>query len=243
MRQRSSPKPAHSEREVASFKRKSLARQRSVPDRIRIFVVDDHEVVRIGLQSLLRLARGMEVVGEASTKTDALDKIRSLTPDLVLMDIRLPDGSGVDACREIRALSPQTRILFLTSYSDDETVLAAILSGAHGYILKEINTKSLLQAIRTVAAGHSLLHPEVTKRTIQWLRLLADPERQPEAPHLSDRERRILVLLSEGKTNKEIAAALELSDKTVKNYLANAYEKLRVSRRSEAAAVFSRKYK
>ncbi len=228
---------------MASFKSKHSVRRKSPRDRIRILVVDDHEVVRIGLQSVLRLARGLEIVGEAASKADALAQVRSLTPDLVLMDIRLPDGSGVDACREIRAVSPQTRILFLTSYTDDETVLAAILSGAHGYILKEIDTKSLLQAIRTVAAGHSLLHPEVTKRTIQWLHLLADPHSERTAPALSDQERRVLVLLAEGKTNKEIAAALDLSDKTVKNYLANAYEKLQVSRRSEAAAVFSRKYK
>ncbi len=228
---------------MASFKSKLSVRRKSPRDRIRILVVDDHEVVRIGLQSVLRLARGLEIVGEAATKADAVAQVRSLTPDLVLMDIRLPDGSGVDACREIRAVSPQTRILFLTSYTDDETVLAAILSGAHGYILKEIDTKSLLQAIRTVAAGHSLLHPEVTKRTIQWLSLLADPHSERTAPALSDQERRVLVLLAEGKTNKEIAAALDLSDKTVKNYLANAYEKLQVSRRSEAAAVFSRKYK
>ncbi len=228
---------------MASFKSKLSVRRKSPRDRIRILVVDDHEVVRIGLQSVLRLARGLEIVGEAATKADAVAQVRSLTPDLVLMDIRLPDGSGVDACREIRAVSPQTRILFLTSYTDDETVLAAILSGAHGYILKEIDTKSLLQAIRTVAAGHSLLHPEVTKRTIQWLHLLAGPHSERTAPALSDQERRVLVLLAEGKTNKEIAAALDLSDKTVKNYLANAYEKLQVSRRSEAAAVFSRKYK
>ena len=142
------------------MKHKTRVRKKSAHDLIRILLVDDHEVVRIGLRSLLRLAHGFEVVGEASTKADALAKARVLAPDLVLMDIRLPDGSGVDACREIRAVSPQTRILFLTSYTDDQTVLAAILSGAHGYIIKEIETKSLLQAIRTVAAGHSLLHPE-----------------------------------------------------------------------------------
>ncbi len=228
---------------MVSVNSKTRTRPTRPHGHVRILVVEDHEVVRIGLQSLLRLARGFEVVGEASTKADAISRVRALSPDLVLMDIRLPDGSGADACREIRAMSPQTRILFLTSYTDDDTVLAAILSGAHGYILKEIDAKSLLQAIRTVAAGHSLLHPEVTKRTIQWLRVLADPHRQPKAPRLSDQERRVLVLLAEGKTNKEIAAALELSDKTVKNYLAHAYEKLQVSRRSEAAAVFSRKYK
>ncbi len=228
---------------MGSFKSKLSLRQKRAHDRIRIVVVDDHEVVRIGLQSVLRLVDGFEVVGEAANKADALAKIRALTPDLVLMDIRLPDGSGVDACREIRHVSPQTRVLFLTSYTDDDTVLDAIVAGAHGYVLKEIDTESLLQAIRTVAAGHSLLHPEVTKRAMQWLRLLAEPSHNPKAPTLSDQERRVLALLADGKTNKEIAAALELSDKTVKNYLSNAYEKLQVSRRSEAAAVFCRKYK
>lgn len=227
---------------MGSFKSTNTGREKRVLDRVRILVVDDHEVVRIGLKAVLRLADGFEVVGEAASRADALAKARALTPDVVLLDIRLSDGSGVDACREIQGVSPRTRTVFLTSYADDETILAALLSGAQGYILKEIDTKGLLESIRTVAAGHSLLHPDVTKRTLRWLRVLADPSHPRTAPRLSEQERRVLALLAEGKTNKEIAAALDLSDKTVKNYLAKAYEKLQVSRRSEAAAVFSRKY-
>jgi two-component system, NarL family, response regulator DevR len=209
---------------------------------IRILIVDDHEVVRIGLHALLSLVPGFQIVGEAETALQALALAKSQHPDVVLLDIRLPDRSGVETCRELLAMSSDIRTLFLTSYADDETVLAAVLSGAHGYVLKEIDTPSLVSAIRTVASGHSLLHPKVTKRTIGWLRSLGDPTGRPNTANLSQQERRVLTLLSKGNTNKEIAAALKLSDKTVKNYLANAFAKLQVSRRSQAAALFISRY-
>lgn len=209
---------------------------------IRVLIVDDHEVVRVGLQTLLGLVPGIQVAGEARTMAEAVRETQRSRPDVVLMDIRLPDGSGIDACRDIQCACPDSRVLFLTSYADDDTVLAAILSGAHGYVLKEIGTNALIEAIQTVAGGHSLLHPDVTQQTMKWLRILADPSAKPKSQSLSDQERRVLALVSEGKTNKEIAATLNLSDKTVKNYLGNIYEKLQVTRRSQAAAVFSKQY-
>ncbi len=221
---------------------KEKAPRQTKAKQIRVLIVDDHEVVRVGLQTLLRLVPEMQVVGEAGTMSEAVSQARTLNPNVILMDIRLPDGSGVDACREIRTACPDTKVLFLTSYADEDTVLDAILSGAHGYVLKEIGANSLIEAIQTVAAGHSLLHPEVTEQTMKWLRILADPAAKSKSQPLSEQERRVLALVAEGKTNKEIAADLNLSDKTVKNYLANIYDKLQVSRRSEAAAVYSRKY-
>ncbi len=209
---------------------------------IRILIVDDHEVVRAGLHTLLGAMTGLEVVGEATTMAEAVAQTLQLAPDVVLMDIRLPDGSGVDACRQIRAGCPDSKVLFLTSYADDDTVLAAILSGAQGYVLKDIDTQSLVEAIKTVSTGQSLLHPDVTQQALKWLRILADPTAKSKSQPLSDQERRVLALVADGKTNKEIAASLSLSDKTVKNYLANIYDKLEVSRRSQAAAIYSRRF-
>jgi DNA-binding NarL/FixJ family response regulator len=163
-----------------------------------------------------------------------------LKPDVVLMDLRLPDKSGVEACREIRAACADTRVLFLTSYSDDDAVLAAVFGGASGYLLKEIGGKSLIHAVEAVASGHSILDPAVMRRVINSMKSIvevADKDKD-KGDILSPQERRVMALVAEGKTNKEIANALHLSDKTVKNYLSNIFQKLQVSRRAQAAATF-----
>jgi DNA-binding NarL/FixJ family response regulator len=196
---------------------------------ITLLIVDDHEVVRAGLHTLLGAVEGMAIVGEAAGVAEAVSEAARLRPHVVLMDLRLPDGSGLDACREILSSAPRTRILFLTSHSDEQAVLATVLAGAAGYVLKDIGHQGLVHAIREAAAGRSILEPR-----------LAQPVagRVQQAAALSAQERRVLALVVEGKTNKEIAAALELSDKTVKNYLSNAFQKLGVARRSQAAALF-----
>lgn len=205
---------------------------------IRVLLVDDHEVVRVGLRTVLGQTQGVTVVGEASTMADAIQQAQRLKPDVILMDVRLPDGSGVDACREILGALPGTRIIFLTSYADDDSVLAAVLAGAHGYILKEIDSPALLEAILSVAKGQSILDSSVTERALRWLRGLHDLPATPGTDQLSSQEERVVALVAEGKTNKEIAVALGLSDKTVKNYLANVFQKLRITRRAQAAAFF-----
>jgi two-component system, NarL family, response regulator DevR len=205
---------------------------------IRVLLVDDHEVVRVGLRTVLGQTQGVTVVGEASTMADAIQQAQRLKPDVILMDVRLPDGSGVDACREILGALPGTRVIFLTSYADDDSVLAAVLAGAHGYILKEIDSPALLEAILSVAKGQSILDSSVTERALRWLRGLHDLPATPGTDQLSSQEERVVALVAEGKTNKEIAVALGLSDKTVKNYLANVFQKLRITRRAQAAAFF-----
>ena len=205
-------------------------------EQIKLLLVDDHEVVRIGLRTLLGRNTRIQVVGEAGTAASALTEAVRLKPDVVLMDLRLPDESGVDACREIRAACVDTRVLFLTSYSDDDAVLSAAFGGASGYLLKEIGGEGLIRAVEAVASGHSILDPAVTQRVID--RMKSQVKAADKDNTLSPQERRVLALVPEGKTNKEIAAALELSDKTVKNYLSNIFQKLQVSRRAHAAAVF-----
>ncbi len=205
---------------------------------IRILLVDDHEVIRVGLRTVLGQTQGVTVVGEAGTVADALQQAQRLKPDVILMDVRLPDGSGVDACREILGSLPGTRVIFLTSYADDDSVLAAVLAGAQGYVLKEIDSPALLEAIRSVANGQSILDSSVTERALRWLRGLHDLPAPPGTDQLSSQEERVVALVAEGKTNKEIAVALGLSDKTVKNYLANVFQKLRITRRAQAAAFF-----
>lgn len=205
-------------------------------------LVDDHEVVRLGLRALFKQTGKVEVVAEAGTVADAIERAGKHRPDLVLMDLRLPDGTGVDACREILSANPGTRVLFLTSHSDEEAVTSTILAGAAGYLLKEIGSKALLHAIEAVSSGESILDPKVTKAVLSRMSLLAAGivARRANDEKLSPQERRILGLVVEGKTNKEIAKALDLSDKTVKNYLSNAFQKLHVRRRSQAAALFER---
>lgn len=207
-----------------------------------IFLVDDHALVRVGLRTLLDQAPGLSVVGEAATQEDAVTGVKRLHPNIVLMDIRLAkhdNCSGIEAAREILSCCPGSHVLFLTSYVDDETVLAAVLSGAYGYVLKDIAMEDLVRAIRTVADGKSMLDPRVTTRTMAWLRTTAEVGGQDVSQPLSSQEKRILPLVAEGKTNKEIAVVLNLSDKTVKNYLANMFTKLNITRRSQAAALYA----
>lgn len=209
---------------------------------IRVLVVDDHQIVRLGLRKLLGKNPAFEVVGEASTSADAIVQTLTHKPDVVLLDIRLPEDGGIDACREILDRSPKTRVLFLTSYSDDATVLAAFLAGAHGYLLKDIQAEALMRSLKVVAAGHSIFDPVVTHRIREWMERLGPLITVAEPQPLSPQENRILALVAEGKTNKEIAVALDLCDKTVKNYLANAFKKLRITRRSQAAAIFAKRH-
>ena len=213
--------------------------KRPAAKKIRLLLVDDHEVVRLGLRTLFEKSDGLEVVGEAGTARDAVAEAQRLKPGVVLMDLRLPDESGITACREILSHAPQTRVLFLTSYSDDDAVRATVLAGAAGYLLKEIGQQALIDGIEAVAAGQSILDPRVTQAVLKQLTSGAKPKTNADE-ELSPQERRVLTHVVEGKTNKQIAAALGLSDKTVKNYLSNAFQKLQVTRRSHAAVLFSR---
>ena len=210
---------------------------------IRVMLVDDHEVVRLGLRALFGQTEHIEVVGEAGSVAEAVLEAGRVEPDVVVMDLRLPDGTGLDACREILSADPTVRVLSLTSYSNDEAVLSTILAGAAGYVLKEIRQEALIHAIETVANGQSILDPKVTQTVVGQVATLTRQMRAAKATakdDLSPQEARILDLVVEGKTNKEIAATLGLSAKTVKNYLSNAFQKLHVSRRSHAAVLFSR---
>jgi DNA-binding NarL/FixJ family response regulator len=200
---------------------------------IRLLLVDDHEVVRVGLRTVLHNNQGIIVVGEAGTKSAAVRAVTRFHPDIVLMDVRLADGSGVDACRAVLASSPLTRIIFLTSFADDESVLAAVLAGAQGYVLKNIDSNLLIRSIRTVFNGQSILDPALTQRALNWMK--ANPV---QTQSLAPQEERVLALVAEGLTNKEIAVAMHLSDKTVKNYLSNMFQKLQISRRAQAATFF-----
>ncbi len=202
---------------------------------IRILIVDDHEVVRLGLKALLELRPRFLVVGEAATMAESIRAAEQGQPDVVIMDIRLPDGSGVEACREIRQANPGTKVIMLTSYADDEALFGSIMAGASGYLLKQTRAQALSEAIERVAAGESLLDPGVTAKVLERMRRLAAGEAD-ELAVLSPQERKILALIAEGKTNKEIAEEVFLSDKTVKNYVSSILGKLNLRRRSEAAA-------
>ncbi|MBI2912489.1 MAG: response regulator transcription factor [Chloroflexi bacterium] len=204
-------------------------------DKITILIVDDHEVVRMGLRTLLERRPGFLVVGEAGTVAESIASARQSQPDVVVMDIRLPDGSGVEACREIRDERPQTKVIMLTSYADEEALYGSIMAGASGYLLKQTRGQSLAEAIDRVARGESLLDPAVTDKVLERMRQLARGE-SDELAALSPQERKILALIAEGKTNKEIAQAVFLSDKTVKNYVSSILSKLNLRRRAEAAA-------
>lgn len=209
-------------------------------DPIRLLLVDDHEVVRIGLRTLLERSGKIQVVGEAGTLASAVAEALRLKPHVVLMDVRLPDGSGAEACREIRAASPDIRVLFLTSFADNDAVLAAIFGGADGYLLKEIGGEALVSAVQTVAAGKSILDPGVTGPMLAQMRSLPQSISNGKGEPLSAQEERVLALVAEGKTNKEIAVALDLSDKTIKNYLRHVFQKLQLTRRSQAAAFYTK---
>jgi two-component system, NarL family, response regulator DevR len=215
---------------------------RRKPNIIRLLLVDDHEVLRLGLKTLFTDTEDIQVIGEAGTLAAAVSEADRLHPDVVLMDVRLPDGSGIDACREIRNLSPQTRVLFLTSFADDEAVMATIMAGAKGFLLKEISGEELVRAVKTVAGGQSILDPATTQRVLTRMQHLAIPSADGKKESLAPQEMKVLTLVAEGHTNKEIAVALDLSDKTVGHYLENIFQKLQVTRRSQAAAEFVRRF-
>jgi len=203
---------------------------------VSLLVVDDHEVVRVGLRTVLSIA----VVGEASNAADAVAEASRLQPDVVLMDIRMPNGSGLEACRDIRASCPGARVLFLSSYEDEEAVLAAVMGGASGYLLKQVNAEELVRAIHAVAQGQSILDSVITKPLLTRLQSKEGESSEAKRIALSSQQQRVLALVAEGKTNKEIGSSLELSDKTVKNYIRFIFQKMKVTRRAQAAAFFVR---
>jgi two-component system, NarL family, response regulator DevR len=202
---------------------------------IRIHLLDDHEVVRRGLRDLLEAEGDIEVVGESGSAVDAEHRIPALRPDVAVLDARLPDGSGIDVCREVRSVDPTIRALILTSYEDDEALFAAIMAGAAGYVLKQIKGTDLVDAVRCVAAGQSLLDPAVTARVLERIR--RGPDQPDELKNLTEQERRILALVAEGLTDREIAQRMFLSEKTVKNYVSSLLAKLGMKRRTQAAVL------
>jgi DNA-binding NarL/FixJ family response regulator len=202
---------------------------------IRAYLLDDHEVVRTGLREMLERDGDIEIVGESGSAVQATARIPALRPDVAILDARLPDGSGIDVCRDVRSVEPSIQALILTSYEDDEALFAAIMAGAAGYVLKQIRGTDLVDAVRTVAAGRSLLDPAVTARVLDRIR--QGPDQPDELRHLTDQERRILMLVAEGLTNRAIAERMRLSDKTVKNYVSSVLAKLGMHRRTEAAVL------
>ena len=205
---------------------------------IRVYLLDDHEVVRRGLRDLLEAEDDIEVVGESGSAVDAGHRIPALRPDVAVLDGRLPDGSGVDVCRDIRSVDPNIKALILTSFEDDEALFASIMAGASGYVLKQIKGTDLVDAIRRVAAGQSLLDPAVTARVLDRIR--RGPDQPDELKGLTDQERRILALVAEGLTNREIAGRMFLSEKTIKNYVSSLLAKLGMERRTQAAVLASK---
>lgn len=205
---------------------------------LRLFLVDDHEVVRAGLRSLLEDAEDIEIVGEAGTVKDALVRIPLARPDVAILDVRLPDGSGVEVCRQIRSDHPEVACLVLTSYADDEALLAAVMAGAAGYVLKQVGGRDLVADIRTVGTGGTLLDPAITERVIARLR--RGPMEDERLASLTPQERRILDRIAEGRTNRQIGEELFLAEKTVKNYVSNLLAKLGMQRRTEAAVFAAR---
>lgn len=201
----------------------------------RVLLCDDHEVVREGLRTLLSRRQDMAVVGEAGTMEEAIETAAKAKPDVVIMDVRLPDGSGVEACRAIREVRPETHVIMLTSYADDEALFASIVAGASGYLLKQTRGQAVVDAIQAVAQGRSLLDPDVTGKVLERVRRGREQE-DPALASLTDQERKVLEQLAEGKTNREIGTALFLSEKTVKNYVSRILDKLGLSRRAQAAA-------
>lgn len=207
----------------------------------RILIVDDHEVVREGLRALLSKREGFDVVGQAGTMEQAISEAARSQPDVIVMDVRLPDGSGIEACREIREVRPETKVIMLTSYADDDAVFASILAGAAGYVLKQTRGAALADAIASVARGESLLDAAVTQKVMERVRSASQRKADDPLDALTEQEHKILALIAEGKTNKEIADEVYLSDKTVKNYVSNILSKLNLRRRSEAAAFIARR--
>ncbi len=200
---------------------------------VRVFLVDDHEVVRRGVRDMLEAEDDFDVVGEAGTVAEALTRIPATSPDVAVLDVRLPDGSGVDLCRELRSTYPELACLMLTSFDDDEALFDASVAGAAGYVLKQVKGNDIIDAVRRVGAGRSLLDPAMTARVMARLR--SGPAEDPLLAGLSSQERRILDLLADGKTNRQIAGDMFLAEKTVKNYVSNLLNKMGMSRRTEAA--------
>jgi two-component system, NarL family, response regulator DevR len=207
---------------------------------IRLLIVDDHQVTRLGLRTLLSGRGRFQVVGEAGSVAEANTQAVNLSPDVVLLDLRLSDGSGIETCHYLRQAGLEAKVLVLTSYADDHFVFDALSAGASGYLLKEISGDALVEAIEDVAAGKSVLDPAVTDRVLNRLKTSGQGIPQNPLEQLSAQERRVVALVAEGRTNKEIAAQMGLSDKTVKNYLSNALDKLKLTRRSQAATLFVR---
>jgi len=205
---------------------------------IRVYLLDDHEVVRRGLADLLQAEGDIEVVGESGSAVEATNRAPALRPDVAILDARLPDGNGIDVCRDVRAVDPSIKGLILTSYEDDEALFAAIMAGASGYVLKQIRGTDLVDAVRRVAAGQSLLDPAVTARVLERIRTGIEEPR--ELKSLTDQERRILEYIAEGLTNHEIAQRMFLADKTVKNYVSSVLAKLGLERRTQAAVLATR---
>jgi DNA-binding NarL/FixJ family response regulator len=205
---------------------------------IRVFLLDDHEVVRRGLSELLQSQGDIEVVGESGSAQEAARRIPALRPDVAILDARLPDGNGIDVCRDVRTIDSSIKGLILTSYEDDEALFAAIMAGASGYVLKQIRGTDLIDAVRRVAAGQSLLDPAVTQRVLERIR--SGVEQPSELKSLTEQERRILEYVAEGLTNREIAAKMFLAEKTVKNYVSSLLAKLGLERRTQAAVLATR---
>jgi two-component system, NarL family, response regulator DevR len=200
---------------------------------IRIFLLDDHEVVRRGIAELLSSVPGFEIVGEAGTASEALTRVLAVQPDVAVLDSRLPDGSGIDVCRDIRSALPSTYCLILTSYDDHDAVLAAVLAGASGYVLKEVRTSGLVEAIRQVARGHSLINPGVIAQVMERIRFGSPTENKLAG--LTQREREVLSLIADGMSNRQIGDKMFLAEKTVKNYVSSLLSKLGMDRRTQAA--------
>jgi two-component system, NarL family, response regulator DevR len=211
-----------------------------VGNAVRVFLLDDHEIVRRGVKELLEAEGDLEVVGEAGTAAEALARIPPTRPDVAVLDVRLPDGDGVQVCRDIRSAHPEIHCLMLTSFADDEALFASIMAGASGYVLKQIQGTEIVKAIREVGQGKSLLDPQVTKSVLDRLRKGKHLMRDEKLARLSPQEERILALVADGQTNKEIGDELHLAEKTVKNYVSSILSKLEVSRRAEAAAYLAR---
>jgi DNA-binding NarL/FixJ family response regulator len=205
---------------------------------IRVFLLDDHEVVRTGLRALFEVEEDIEVVGEADSVETALRRVPATRPDVAILDVRLPDGSGIEVCRELRSDTPELACLMLTSYADDEALLASIMAGASGYLLKEVRGNDLAESVRRVAAGQSLIDPHLAQRVLDRIR--SGPEEDPRLASLTGQERKILALIAEGQTNRQIAETLFLAEKTVKNYVSNLLAKLGMHRRTEAAVFATR---
>lgn len=224
--------------QMASQSSTAASPQRSAPDPVRVFLLDDHEIVRAGLREMIESAGGFEVVGEAGTAAEALRQIPRLAPDVAVLDVRLPDASGVDVCRDLHAAMPAVGCLMLSAYNDDDALFEAIMAGAAGYVLKQLRGGDLVDAIRRVAAGHSLLDPAVTTRVLDRIRLGTSADDALEL--LTDQERRVLDFIGEGLTNRQIASQLQLSEKSVKNSVSSLLSKLGMHRRTEAAIYVAR---